>query len=169
MTFPALTQSRLTLIMERIGALQMLLRLDGLGALRKAYPYMPADLPSAQLPFTVNQVMPSSVPYLTPGLYWVTDEIDMTLCLARWQGDTAFDRALAHADRWRDLMLTTFAAHVRLSPPDAPGVPDFDFVVDAIISTYTGSPAKIALGSSEFLGFNFRLTVREYLFTPVSG
>lgn len=165
----ALTQSRTNLILERIAAIQASIALDGLGSIQVAYAYALSDVPNANVPFVVNIIQPSQIPHFSPGLVWPEDEIDMYFCLQRVEGDVLLQQNIMQAARWRDEIIAKFAAHTRLSPPDAPGVPDFDFIVDAYLTQWQGLPFKAQVGTAEYLTHLFRLKVREYFFTPVTG
>lgn len=163
------TESKLNQILERIAAIQKSIDLDGLGRIRQAYTYPPADPSTAALPFTVNLGIPSDVSHVTPGLYWPVNDIDMHFCFANWQGDSTLRANLAQVARWHDLIFSTFGAHVRLSPPETPGVPDFDFVVDAYLINWSNLPTRITWGTAEWAGLIFRLRVRQYLFTTITA
>lgn len=163
------TESKLNQIFERIAAIQMSIDLDGLGRIRQAHNYPPLDPNNAQAPFTVNMGVPSDITHVTPGLYWPVNDIDMHFCFSRWQGDSMFAQNMGQVARWHDLIFATFGAHVRLSPPTTPGVPDFDFVVDAFLTQWSNLPTKITWGTTEWAGFIFRLRVRQYLFTTITA
>lgn len=163
------TESFYNQLLERLAQIQESISLPGLGRITKAYPYAPADAPQANIPFVVNQGMPSRIPHVTPGLYWPESEIDMHFCLANWQGDSRLALANMNTARWIGLIFSTFAAHVRLSPVATPGVPDLDFIIDAFITDWTNTPYKITYGTADFAGFTFRLKVRLYLITPVTA
>jgi hypothetical protein len=156
--------SNLNTILERIQAIQL-----SQAGIKAAFAYTPGNPSSGDLPFYVNAPSPgvgnNPINMMAQQLFRVQDRIEMALCVSVWNQDNTLADNLKYFYGWRDLTITTFAQHVKLSL--VAGQPDLVFIIDAYLNGWEG--AKKTYGSTDFAAFTFELVVREAQFLTVTG
>lgn len=154
--------SQLNDILEYLATAQLAMSLPvGLTPIRAAYAYLPADPSSADCPFFVNDVSGGPVEFLAVrGFTRVVDNIDMDLCIARYEADATLALNLENVAGYRDAVLATFAARVRLSN-------QFSFITEAYIDRWSGL-IKLEYGSTAFAAITYRLHIEEQFLLTVS-
>lgn len=146
--------SQLNQVRERVSAIQTGISVPGVGPVQAAYAYLPANLPAANCPFFVNEIARGGASDLTAtgGLQRVDTTLRMHLAVTFAEGDASQELADQQVSYWRDAVYAAFAAKLRLGG-------DLPFVLQALITSW--DLERLTLGSSEFLGLYFDLTVRE--------
>ena len=147
--------SQLNQILERLATIQETITIGSAPGetVGKAYPYMPANPPASECPFTVNEIGggPADLSAVS-GLQAVTDRITMHLCLSPWELDVSTEATMEEICNWRDAVFSTFAGKVRLGN-------DLAYILTAIITAW--DIEKIQLGTTWFGALKFTLTVKE--------
>jgi hypothetical protein len=148
--------SRLDQILDRLVEIQRTIP-----GIVRAYPLPPFDLAAADTPCFVNvpAASPGDVRFHAAGLQRVETVIHMDLVVGFAESAESLIALQRKATAFRDVVLETFARHVRLSRP-ADGVPDLDFIAHAFIESH--GPMMIEdTGTSRSLIYRFTLRVVE--------
>lgn len=157
--------SQINQILERVAEVEMTMRLGG-QRIVAAYPYVPADPPSAQCPFFVNEVAGGPTEFAASGvLQQVTTRIILNLCIGRRESDTSLIALEDAAYQWRDVLFSTFAHKIKLS--NAAGEIDLPFVHEAHITAW--DLFMRPFGTAEFVVVMAELTVQELFVLTVGA
>jgi hypothetical protein len=119
-----------------------------------SYPYMPADPSNLVCPFFINGPKPGpSDITATAGAQYIETAIIMDLCVTPDQ-KMANQAALLQRIHWyRDAVFVAFAGKLKLGGA-------LPFVLQARILRYVPL-VKVSIGTSDYLGSEFELTVQE--------
>ena len=141
-------------IIERVASIQ-----QGISGITQAYPYAPASPTALDVPFFVNEVIPSgnrSQIAAVTGQQEMDFKINMILCYAPVQSDYNIQLVEANTLTWVDIVYQTFAGHVQLRG-------DLYFLHDAFIMDW-GGPGEYSIGDTVWSALRF--TLRTRLFYP---
>jgi hypothetical protein len=166
--------SQLNNILERIAAIQV--NIEVAGALRPnvilSEPYLPSQTDSTNCPFFINEVHggPSDIP-ISAGQQYITDQIDMFLCVRRREANTDLKLGTKETVLWRDAVYAAFAKRVKLSNPADDNLPGnshvgLPYVVDARITSWE-APVAYRYAEIEYIAFRFVLEVNEMYVTDI--
>lgn len=126
-----------------------------------AYNYAPLDPSAAQCPFFVN--FPRGGPttfHAVPGRHMVTNNIKVTLCVARKEAGQSAQAVYEYALTFRDDVFAIFATHIRLNNT-------LPSIVDVYITAWDFLP-DFPLGSTVYVALQFNVRVTEALVIPVA-
>lgn len=148
-------------ILERIAEIQRTIMLAGgypAGGIQMAEPYLPSDISSAVAPFFLNAVRGGDTNFMaTGGLQFVDTKYEMTLAVQRKEANANMRDVNKETMRWRDVVFSTFAQHIRLS--NSSGVQDLTFILDASIKRW--DVIELVYGKTSYIALSFDLQVRE--------
>lgn len=133
-------------------------------AITDTYPYLPADVSQANVPFFINEYYggPSTLAAVT-GQQQIRNRLDMVFCAVRSEAERNQQDTVRILSLWRDAILAAFAGKVRLGND-----PLMYMVVEAVV-TNVGGFENVEIGTTQFRGMTFTLTIQEWYPTTITA
>ena len=160
-----LVGSQLNEILERIADIQLTVSIPGGttvsgqvfsgGSITDAFPYPVTDPNIGNVPFFYNDYLggPATISAVS-GVQEIKDNFEMTLCAMNAVSEYTMADAIQEMCFWRDAVMAAFSSSIRLGN-------DLSYILEAII-TNVSKFQKISIGSAEYFGMTFTLSVTEW-------